>query len=35
MKHLIDPTDITKQETDEIIALAEDIIANRESTARS
>lgn len=30
MKHLIDPTDITKQETDEIIALAEDIIANRE-----
>lgn len=30
MKHLIDPTDITKQETDSIIALAEDIIANRE-----
>ena len=30
MKHLIDPTDLTKQETDEIIALAEDIIAHRE-----
>jgi len=30
MKHLIDPTDLSKQETDEIIALAEDIIANRE-----
>ena len=30
MKHLIDPTDITKQETDQIIALAEDIIAHRE-----
>lgn len=30
MKHLIDPTDLTKQETDEIIALAEDIIQNRE-----
>jgi len=30
MKHLIDPTDLTKQETDEIICLAEDIIANRE-----
>ena len=30
MKHLIDPTDLTKQETDEIIALALDIIANRE-----
>lgn len=30
MKHLIDPTDITKQETDAIIALAEDIITNRE-----
>lgn len=31
MKHLIDPTDITRQETDEIIALAEDIIANRQN----
>lgn len=31
MKHLIDPTDITKQETDEIVALAEDIIAHREN----
>jgi len=30
MKHLIDPTDLTKQETDEIIALALDIIENRE-----
>ena len=31
MKHLIDPTDITKQETDGIIALAEDIIAHPEN----
>lgn len=31
MKHIIDPTDITKQETDEIIALAEDIIAHPEN----
>lgn len=31
MKHLIDPTDLTKQETDEIVALAEDIIAHREN----
>ena len=30
MKHLIDPTDLTKQETDEIVALAEDIISHRE-----
>ncbi len=30
MKHLIDPTDLTKQETDQIISLAEDIIAHRE-----
>lgn len=30
MKHLIDPTDLTRQETDEIIALALDIIGNRE-----
>lgn len=30
MKHLIDPIDLTKEETDEIIALAEKIIANRE-----
>lgn len=29
MKHLIDPMDLTKQETDEIIALAQDIIADR------
>lgn len=29
MKHLIDPTDLTREETDEIIALALDIIANR------
>ena len=31
MKHLIDPTDLTKQETDEIVALAQDIIAHREN----
>ena len=30
MKHLIDPTDLTVNEISEIIALAEDIIANRE-----
>lgn len=30
MKHLIDPTDLSKQETDQIVALAEDIIAHRE-----
>ena len=30
MKHLIDPTDLTKQETDEIVSLAEQIIADRE-----
>ena len=30
MKHLIDPTDLSVQEIAEIIALAEDIIANRE-----
>ena len=30
MKHLIDPTDLSKAETDEIVALAEDIIENRE-----
>lgn len=30
MKHLIDPTDLTKEETNEIISLAEDIIAHRE-----
>ncbi|MBO4263713.1 MAG: aspartate carbamoyltransferase [Bacteroidales bacterium] len=30
MKHLIDPTDLSKQEIDEIIAIAEDIIAKRE-----
>ncbi|MBQ1208967.1 MAG: aspartate carbamoyltransferase [Bacteroidales bacterium] len=29
MKHLIDPTDLTKQETDQIIALAGDMIANK------
>ena len=27
MRHLIDPTDLTRQETDEIVALAQDIIA--------
>lgn len=30
MKHLIDPTDLTREETDEIIALALDMIDNRE-----
>lgn len=30
MKHLIDPTDLTREETDQIIALAEDIILHRE-----
>lgn len=31
MKHLIDPTDLTKTETDEIISLAEDIISHPEN----
>ena len=30
MKHLIDPTDLSKEEIDQIVALAEDIIAHRE-----
>ena len=30
MKHLIDPTDLTREETDQIVTMAEDIIANRE-----
>lgn len=30
MKHLIEPTDLSREETDEIIALAQDIIAHRE-----
>jgi aspartate carbamoyltransferase catalytic subunit len=30
MKHLIDPMDLTKEELDQIITLAEDIIAHRE-----
>ncbi|MBR2031409.1 MAG: aspartate carbamoyltransferase [Alistipes sp.] len=29
MRHLTDPTDLTRKETDEIVALALDIIANR------
>ena len=29
MRHLIDPTDLTVEETERIVALAEDIIANR------
>lgn len=33
MRHLIDPTDLTRQETDEIVALAQDIIANGERYA--
>ncbi len=35
MRHLIDPTDLTVEETGEIIALAEDIIANRAKYATS
>ena len=30
MRHLIDPTDLSKEEIDEIVSLAEDIISNRE-----
>ena len=30
MKHLIDPTDLSKEEIDQIVSLAEDIIAHRE-----
>lgn len=30
MRHLIDPTDLTVEETEQIVALAEEIIANRE-----
>ena len=30
MKHLIDPMDLSKEELDQIITLAEDIIAHRE-----
>ena len=30
MRHLTDPTDLTRQETDEIVALGLDIIANRQ-----
>ena len=29
MRHLIDPTDLTVEETEQIVALAEDIIAHR------
>ncbi len=35
MKHLIDPMDLTKEELDQIIALAEDIIAHREQYQES
>ena len=35
MKHLIDPMDLTKEELDQIIALAEDIIAHREKYQES
>lgn len=31
MKHLIDPTDLTREETDEIVALGEKMIADREA----
>ncbi len=30
MRHLIDPTDLTRKETDDIVSLALDIIANRD-----
>ena len=30
MKHLIDPTDLTREEIDNIVALGEDIIEHRE-----
>lgn len=33
MRHLIDPTDLTRQETDEIVALAQDIITNGDRYA--
>ena len=29
MRHLIDPTDLTVEETEQIVSLAEDIIAHR------
>lgn len=35
MKHLIDPTDLSKEELEEIIDLALDIIANREKYAEA
>lgn len=35
MRHLIDPTDLTRKETEEIIDLAVDIIGNREKYAES
>lgn len=35
MRHLIDPTDLTVAETEQILALAEDIIAHREKYAES
>ena len=31
MRHIIDPTDLSRKETDDIVALALDIIANREA----
>ncbi len=33
MRHLIDPIDLTREETDGIVALAQDIIANRAAYA--
>lgn len=35
MRHLIDPTDLSLEETDRIIALAEEIIADRRKYAQS
>ena len=35
MRHLIDPTDLTRKETEEIIDLALDIIADRPKYAEA
>lgn len=35
MRHLIDPTDLTRKETEEIVDLALDIIANRPAYAEA
>ena len=33
MRHIIDPTDLTREELDEVLDLAMDIIANRSKYA--